>query len=352
MMVYINAKNDLESYGLEDLNEMELAGSSAKVNVVVEFGRMATYDQGDGGWHGVRRYLVKRDADASVIKSPVLEAFQSDMGDWRHLAEFGRWAKNRFPARRYLLVVWNHGTGWKNKGVSYDEYSGNHITTPQLASALAEMGGVDVLAFDACLMQMAEVVYEVKDLAGYVVASEETEPGSGYPYDVFLKELLGAAKMAPARLAAVLADAFGAYYGPDSAMSATQSAVNAASMGRLAELTGDWVSLVMRYGDRSSVLAALGDAQSFAEADNKDLAHFLRLAGKRSGDPRISVVSAELAGFIERELVLSNMVSGGGPPGARGLAVYLPARGLQAGYGAMRWARDSKWEEFINWYLQ
>ena len=57
------------------------------------------------------------------------------------------------------------------------------------------MGKVDVLAFDACLMQMAEVAYEVKDLADYVVGSEETEPGPGYPYDPFLAGLLGHASL-------------------------------------------------------------------------------------------------------------------------------------------------------------
>ena len=72
IMVYINAKNNLEEFGLQDLNEMEIAGSSDKVNVVVELGRMAGYDSTDGDWKGSRRYLVKKDNDIKKITSPVL----------------------------------------------------------------------------------------------------------------------------------------------------------------------------------------------------------------------------------------------------------------------------------------
>lgn len=107
IMVYVNAKNNLETYGLKDVNEMEMTGSSDKVNIVVEMGRMKGYNDSDGDWTGVRRYLVRRDTDAAAITSPVLSEFSADMGDYRHLIEFGRWAKAEYPAKKYMLVVWN-----------------------------------------------------------------------------------------------------------------------------------------------------------------------------------------------------------------------------------------------------
>jgi len=45
VMVYLNAKNNLERFGIKDVNEMEMVGSSDKVNIVVEFGRMEGYGE-------------------------------------------------------------------------------------------------------------------------------------------------------------------------------------------------------------------------------------------------------------------------------------------------------------------
>ncbi|MCK5358160.1 MAG: hypothetical protein KAJ48_07170, partial [Elusimicrobiales bacterium] len=128
IMIYVNAKNDLEKFGLNDINEMEIIGSSDKVNIVVELGRMNGFDSSDDNWTGTRRYLIKKDNNNKAITSPVIaELGKVDMGDWKHLVDFGAWAKTNYPAKKYMLIVWNHGTGWekgvksmKNKGLSYD----------------------------------------------------------------------------------------------------------------------------------------------------------------------------------------------------------------------------------------
>jgi len=358
VMVYVNAKNDLEYFGLADLNEMEAAGSTAKVNVVAELGRLGIYDDGDGGWSGVRRYLVKRDDAPKAITSPVLETLEADMGDWRHLAGFGKWAKKNYPAKRYMLIVWNHGSGWEKsagpgsvlKGISYDYGTGNHINTPELAAALREMGKVDVLAFDACLMQMAEVVYEVKDQADYVVGSEETEPGPGYPYDTFLAGLLGEPAMGPERLSAGLVDAYYAYYKDRPGAAAMQSAVKTSAMPRFLELLNGWVDAVMASSNKDSVNAAVRAAQRFDTVDNKDVYDFVQLAAREAGKPEITAKSDELLKFISGELVLSHKAAGDNYPGSHGLAAFLPVYHYNFDYDALRWAKDSRWDEFIDWY--
>ena len=38
-MVYLNAANNLEPFGIEDMNEMESVGSTRDVNIVVECAR-------------------------------------------------------------------------------------------------------------------------------------------------------------------------------------------------------------------------------------------------------------------------------------------------------------------------
>jgi len=360
VMVYVNAKNDLEYFGLADLNEMEAAGSTDRVNVVAELGRLAVYDEGDGGWSGVRRYLVKKDDAPKAITSPVLESLEADMGDWRHLAEFGKWAKKNFPAKHYMLVVWNHGSGWDKsfgpgnafKGISYDYGTGSHISTPQLAAALREMGKVDVLAFDACLMQMAEVAYEVREQAGFMVGSEETEPGPGYPYDTFLGRLLAEPGLAPERLATALVDAYYAYYKDKPGLAAMQSALKTAALPRFLELVNGWTAAVMASGDRDSVNVAVRAAQRFDTVENKDVYDFISLTQREAAKPEITAKSGELLKFISEELVLKHRSAGDNYPGSHGLAAFLPVRHYVPEYDELQWAKDSKWDEFIEWYPQ
>ena len=93
VMVFINAKNNLERFGLKDMNEMEMIGSSSKVNIVVELGRMDGFDASDGDWKGTRRFLIAKDNDTSKISSiPVEDLGKVDMGDYNSLTAFGKWA--------------------------------------------------------------------------------------------------------------------------------------------------------------------------------------------------------------------------------------------------------------------
>jgi len=61
VMVFVNAKNNLESYGLKDVNEMEMVGSTDKVNIIAELGRISGYSSEDGDWTGCRRLYVTKD---------------------------------------------------------------------------------------------------------------------------------------------------------------------------------------------------------------------------------------------------------------------------------------------------
>ncbi len=49
---------------------------------------------------------------------------------------------------------------------------------------------IDVLAFDACLMAMAEVQYALRDVAEYFVGSQEVVSGDGYDYRTLFQSLV------------------------------------------------------------------------------------------------------------------------------------------------------------------
>ena len=66
-MVYMAADNDLEPEAINDLNEMELIGSTDDVNILVQIDRIYGYVSPDPDWTLTRRYRVTKDSNTAVI---------------------------------------------------------------------------------------------------------------------------------------------------------------------------------------------------------------------------------------------------------------------------------------------
>jgi hypothetical protein len=358
IMVYVNAKNNLERFGLLDVNEMEKIGSTDKVKIAVELGRIKGYDSSDGNWLGQRRYIVQKDSDMSKITSPVLQDIpKADMGDWNHLVDFVAWAKKEAPAQHYMLVVWNHGSGWDKynrgsdlviNGISYDDETGSHISTPQLGQALAATGKIDVYASDACLMAMAEVAYQIKDYTDYVVGSEETEPGDGYTYDTFLGPIVAKPAMSALDVSKVTAKAFTAHYAAQGE-AATQSAVQSATLSKLAGMLTGWAQAVMAANETAAVKTAHSQTQDFYVSDNKDLLHFVELVNAASQDAAVKSKGAELERFLANDVIVANDIYGSSMANAKGLAIYLPSWSFNSSYNELAWAKATNWAQFAQW---
>jgi hypothetical protein len=354
IMVFINGKNNLAPYALKDMNEMEMVGSTDKVNIVTETGLMAGY--GDMPWTGVRRFLIKKDADTNTVTSPALQDLGSvDMGSYGTVVDFGNWAKQNYPAKKYMLIIWNHGSGWERsigirvtKGISYDEETGSNINTPQMAQILKGIGGVDVYGSDACLMQMAEVDYEIKDYARVIVGSEETEPGDGYTYNTFLGPVVANPSMGPEDLGKAEVASYGDHY-QQSGEGATQSLVETSAIPQLLNLVNNFAYTVTQAGEKDLARSARDGAQKFETPENKDLYDFARLvvAGTKSDD--VKAKGQALMDFIASDLVLANRTTSAGYPGAKGISIYIPSGSLEDGYLDLQWAKYSNWDEFVNW---
>ena len=365
IMVFVNGKNNLEKFALRDVNEMEMIGSTDKVNVVVELGRMAGFDSSDGDWKGVRRYLVKKDNDLNKITSPVVQDLgRVDMGDYKAAIDFGKWAKANYPAKRYMFIFWNHGAGWikskglySAKGISYDDETNNHMDTPQMAKVLKDIGGVTVVGSDACLMQMAEVDYELKNYVPYIVGSEETEPGDGYTYDLLLGPLVKNPTMEGPTLARTAVDGYSNHYDSQSG-GYTQSFVYSNALPQFTSLVSAFATEVMNANDAEAAKYARDNAIKFAYAENKDLYDFVRLLVSKSNNQNVKAKGQALMNFITRNLVGHNRTKD--DPGswwsaaneltrAKGIAIYIPSKEVPSTYMELQWAKASNWPQFVKW---
>jgi hypothetical protein len=365
VMVFVNGKNNLEGDALADINEMESVGSTEGMNVIVELGQMSS--------NRLTRYFVTRDTDTARISSRVLgNAEAVDMGDPASVKEFVLWAESRYPARKFMLILWDHGSGWikgnpvtrqgsSSKGISDDWTTGHNIDTPQLGRLLREIEGsggrVDLLGMDACLMQVAEVAYELKDTrVSHIAASEEVEPGSGYPYDRWLRGLARNTGMGAAELGTLVAREYLAA-NPDGfrGKGLTYSVIELAQMRGLARKMDALARAAMAANDKAAVLRARAEATRYTFADNKDLRRFAQLLMQHSSNAEVKAAAAELERALEPGAgpVVFSGVSSNRTTLSHGLAAYVPENDADInGYTELQLSADTQWDEFVNWLLR
>ena len=243
---YMAGDNNLSQYGLRDIEEMQKTGSAPNTNILIEI------DQ-EGDFDGVIRYEISgKDPRTGKADRIVKERLpEKDSGDPQTLLDFLKWGKSFYEAKKYFIVIWNHGSGFRNrianrtsltlptnkvikndginnnkekeqdltnsipirKGtlfyhhysdeylkefanrvIASDDMTGNSLDMIELKKALTKAGftgenKIEVLGFDACLMNLIEVAYEMAGSARFLVGSEELEPADGWPYETDIKSL-------------------------------------------------------------------------------------------------------------------------------------------------------------------
>ncbi len=356
-IVFLNGDNDLDPFGEKDLTEMKKVGSTPDVNIVVLQDRFKK---------PARKLIVNKGA-VQVLE----EVGEIDMGDYKELVKCVKWAHEKYPAEKYLVDIWNHGAGWKKsrakqvfKGISYDDQSGNHITTPQLGEAMKQIKGVighnvDVLGMDACLMQMMEVGYEVRDAVNYIAASEETEPGNGWPYDLILGPLVKNPGMSASELAVLTVQAYKQGYSSNKNENTTQSAVDCSKFDAVCAKLDNFANAMLAKLSDAKVKAGLKKAASavqvYAYDDNCDLGHFCQLVNANVKDDAINKAASELLAVlvsVPSKLVLANSITGpGGVKDSTGLAIYLPKSSVAPNYKTIMLGKTA-WANFINAFVR
>jgi len=369
-MVYLDADNNLESAGIDDMNEMETAGSTDNVAIVVQMDR-AERDYADdttnGNWTGAKRLYVTQDTDTSIINSPVIEDLgEVNMGDPAVLQSFIEWAVANYPAQHYALVLWNHGSGWRGregdgetvKSICIDDESGDELTMTELRSALNAASlstgeTLDIVGFDACLMQMVEVAYQVmgsasRPLVDITVGSEETEPGDGWDYASTLTALTADPTMTPAELGTQIVNDYVDFY--SSSWDITQSAVNLDYMEALATAVDSLaIAMINAPGSWDAISTARSQAQEYYYYYYIDLYHFAQLVNQ---DATISQTVRDAASDVMTAVTNAVIAEGhtASVGDSHGLSIYYPETSgnyFSAYETDVLFTTDTHWDEFL-----
>ncbi|HEX8632695.1 MAG TPA: clostripain-related cysteine peptidase [Pyrinomonadaceae bacterium] len=119
VMVFMDGDNNLEPFALSDFEEMARVSDSSQVNVVVQLDRIDGWSRDYDDWKHTLRFKVRHKmtptpANAlSPSESGLAAGQELNMGHPDTLSSFVSWARNKYPAKRYLLVIWDHGDGWR-----------------------------------------------------------------------------------------------------------------------------------------------------------------------------------------------------------------------------------------------
>lgn len=399
VMVFMNAKNNLSDgqlmglvgkFAEKDINEMKKVGSTDKINVVVEHGIKGK---------GARRLYIQKEGLLNNGEKVYGEYPNADMGDYKRVIEFVKWSKATFPAKHYMLVLWNHGLGWidpnqtlhtagtgaSEKGILFDDETKNYVRTRQLGEILKQTGYVDVFAMNACLMQMAEVGYEVKDYTGLILASEETMLAQGFDYE----KLLGFMNSNPSFSNEQLSDFMinwerefmaggmniGPLHRPFGNIGATVSTVRPQALNALPGYLDAFSNAVMANNETAAVKIAIESAvrfSSLAPKDKKkqiapyvDLYDFAAIVGANAAAPAVKQAAENLMGFIKGQLVMrsvglnSDSENGYDYTRVGGIAINMTMKMktvpaavadiYETKYPELSLSKASQWDEFVSW---
>ena len=365
VMVYLDADNNLESASINDINEMEMVGSSDDVNIVVQADRIPGYNISNSDWTTTRRYYITQDNDPFLINSLFSDLGELNMGDPQTLVDFASWAATECPAKKYLLVIWNHGGGFRSpayttKDIAWDDTSGgDRITMPELEYALSEIGTqigkkIDIVGMDACLMAMTEVAYQIKDCADILVASEESEPGDGWPYDTILAQLVANSTMSSEQLATDIVNKYIIFYPYDNV---TQSAIDlsymddlASQLSSLAEtIRGDLTTPSNKYITAAYNSQYYSQSPYSAEKDFIDLYDFCNQLLAYSNNLEVKNIGLNIQQTLNYAVIKSGY-NGVSLSGSKGLSIYFPyyTGYIDGKYSDTNFAQDTFWDEMLS----
>ncbi len=205
--------SDLESdgaYATYDLLEMIDVKLSENVKVVVQTGGSSYWHNNTVGARNIERYLYDSEGLKKVDSQP-----QANMGETETLADFLTFCKNNYPADKTMVLFWDHGGGSVAGAVFDENYRNDSLNLGEFYEAFNEAfelsnddPPIDIIGFDACLMATVDVAFTFCDVAEYLVASEEMEPGNGWDYTGWLSALSADPAMGPAQLGKAICDSY------------------------------------------------------------------------------------------------------------------------------------------------
>lgn len=382
---FFNGDNNLEPEVVQNVIDASQVGPNKKLNFVAQLARAPQdmvhakgekSDHIDGDWSGVRRYEGKFEGKAAPVGSiharllEKLPAYTS-MGSPEALADFLRWGIKNYPAKHYMIVINDHGAGFR--GASFDDVHDSNLKPFEMREVLEQIKketGVkpDIIAFDACLMAQAEVAYELRNSAHYLVGSEDTIGGDGLPYPNILAHPAFADNLSGRDLSKAMVEesATDEINRLENGKDETTPQFGAIDLTRMEDLrkSCDKLSQALQKGglSRAHLTELIKRTQKFhgegkPDKDFRDLGDF----AQRIVDSKLvrnDAITRAAQGVLDalKQVVVVSQKEGEGMERTHGLSIYLPTDGIgdkddpdPCKYQRLQMSKDGKWPELLSY---
>lgn len=247
----------------------------------------------------------------------------------------------------------------KQRAIAFDDQAQDFLDNIELKKVMTAIKKkltrkIDILGMDACLMSMAEVAYQMRDVADYSVGSEETEPGEGWPYDRILKALAAKPAMTPEELSKTIVTQYLASY--KASENVTQSAVKLAGLKPLATavdgLAKALKGILADAASRTALINARAQVQEYSRPydDYCDLMDLCDLIAKGVATPAVKTACAAVKDAAATAIVATGF-KGPAVDNSRGISIYFPKRKLSPLYKTLDFTKKNAWDEFLVAYL-
>ncbi len=362
--VYMDADNSLNGAATDNLQQMEEIGSNSDLNVVVEQ---------DGKYTPVSRYFIEKN---NLIKLQSLG--ELDMAKVKTLEDFDKWIKDNFPADHYFIVIWDHGLGFERSIFSrqsrdlLEDDNGTSgpvslMSVPDFALALDNVSKtlgkrIDIVGIDACLMNMLEVAYQIRNSTDILIGSENVEPYDGWPYDEIIldieNDLETNDEVDPQIIAKQVVDDYKGYYDPS--YQPTQSAIDLLKIDNLTASVDELAKSLLENWDNETIVTTVksisNNVQRFYVSDDDysyaDLGDLVKLIYQN--DNMTSDIKQAALSVLDNltNTVIANGYSGFDDGTVNGLTIWFPNGSTIfdnniSHYEQLDFAKDTKWDEFL-----
>ncbi len=334
ILVYMVADNNLEPFGLQDIEEMVRVGNSASLNIVIQADRAAAYADGGvadlGDWTTVKRLHVDNGGLTELD-----DLGELNMGNPATLADFISWGTTAWPADRTAIILWDHGASWPGFGGDESTASLDMLDLRELAMAFEaglSAGGLDefdIIGFDACLMGSWETASTLAPYGEFFIASEDLEPGHGWDF-TSLRTLLTDPSRLPEDLGRDIVDGFasqGAQAGTGHTLTLSLvdlyrvTAVTSALEELSEQMVGNLaIGLPAIATARMNTLTFGNNADPTAAFHMMDLSQFGQ--NLSTSTPALSGAASALVDALSA--AIRHHIAGSAVARARGMSIYFP----------------------------
>ncbi len=331
VMIYMCGSDSESKFGLasDDIAEMLAAEKSGKLNIILQTGGSASWENPSIKNQDCRRFKISKGKMTSLSTGNGV-----NMTNYANLTSFIVFCKNNYPADRYALILWGNG-GAPSGGFGYDELnaSGESMTIDELNQALyASDVKFDFIGFDSPVAASFDTAFVANYYADYLIASQETVPETGWNYTNWLSAIAENTSLDTADIAKIIIDDYIADCTEASAdQTATLSLIDLVDFNNLVlPCTADFftkIDEIINDGNYPYIANARAAAREFGGADS-DLADLMELADRIRTDEGDKLIKA-LKDTVKYNRTTEGVVN------ANGLSIYFPFNNLQETNTAM-----------------